>query len=112
MKYFVQVETNGMFQANHTLFDWITVSPKNNRLAIKHANELKLVLGEGETIREYDIQADHYFISPKNPTHAHDIGSDSSQVFNLQSAKWCYDFILKNPKWRLSLQTHKILGVE
>lgn len=110
--YYVAVETNGMFLPKHELFDWITVSPKNNKVKILNCNELKVILGQDEIPETYGITAEHYFISPKNPTHNLPIGSYSANFFDVNTARYCYRYILKHPEWRLSLQLHKIIGVK
>lgn len=110
--YYVAVETNGMFPPRHELFDWITVSPKNDKIKIPVCNELKIVLGQDEIPETYGIKAEHYFLSPKNPTHDLPIGSHSANFFDVNTARYCYRYILKHPEWRLSLQIHKIIGVK
>lgn len=109
--YYIAVETNGMFLPKHTNFDWITVSPKNDKIKIKQCNELKVVLGIDEIPETYGIQADIKFISPKNPTHNKPIGSHSSEFFSTNVAQYCYRYVLKHPEWRLTFQTHKAIGV-
>ncbi|MDD3095120.1 MAG: 7-carboxy-7-deazaguanine synthase QueE [Candidatus Neomarinimicrobiota bacterium] len=110
--YYITVETNGMFLPKHALFDWITVSPKNNKVKINECQELKVLLGQDEIPEKYGIQAEHYFISPKNPTHNLPIGTRSAEFFDTNVAQYCFRYVLKHPEWRLSLQIHKVIGVK
>ncbi len=110
--YYVAVETNGMLLPKHDLFDWITVSPKSEKLKIRKCDELKVILGIDEIPETYGIEADHYYISPKNPTHNLPIGTSSADFFDRNVAQYCYRYVLKHPQWRLSLQMHKVIGVK
>ncbi|MEA1986342.1 MAG: 7-carboxy-7-deazaguanine synthase QueE [Candidatus Marinimicrobia bacterium] len=110
-KYKVGVETNGMFAPQHDFFDWVTVSPKNKDIKIKKCDEVKCVIGIDEIPNDYNIEADHYFVTPKNPTHDKDIGTESASFFDRNVAKYCSDYVKKNPKWKLTLQTNKIIGI-
>jgi len=110
--YYIAVETNGMYLPKHDLFDWITISPKNDKLKLKKCSELKFVLGMDEIPETYGIESEHKFISPKNPTHDKTIGSHSADFFSSNIAQYCYRYILKHPEWRLTFQTHKAIGVK
>ena len=99
----IGVETNGTIAAPAGL-DWICVSPKANA-PIKQAagNELKLVFPQTEPEAQpscfEDMQFEHFFLQPKD---------DSAQADNIAAtAAYC----IKHPKWRLSLQTHKLIGL-
>ena len=99
----VAVETNGTVAAPEGL-DWICVSPKANaELVLKQGSELKLVYpqdepeAQPERFTELDFQ--HFFLQPKD---------DPEAARNVQAAA---DYCLKNPQWRLSLQTHKLTGL-
>lgn len=99
----IGVETNGTIIAPAGL-DWICVSPKANA-PIKQAtgNELKLVYPQTEPEAQpscfEDMQFEHFFLQPKD---------DSAQSDNIAAtAAYC----MKHPKWRLSLQTHKLIGL-
>nr|WP_295370672.1 7-carboxy-7-deazaguanine synthase [uncultured Sphingosinicella sp.] len=97
----IAVETNGTLTAPADI-DWICVSPKaGNPLTQRSGNELKLVWPQ-QGIDPAELEAlnfDHLLIQPKD-------GVDRDQ--SLASA---VDFVMKNPRWRLSLQTHKLLGL-
>ncbi|MFA6617839.1 MAG: 7-carboxy-7-deazaguanine synthase QueE [Candidatus Neomarinimicrobiota bacterium] len=109
--YYVALETNGTYKIGHDYFDWVTVSPKNSHIKIKKCNELRVVLDVNEYPESYGIEADVKYISPKNPTHDQEIGSHSADFFSTNVAQYCYRYVLKNPEWRLSFQTHKCIGV-
>lgn len=97
----VGVETNGTLDAPAGL-DWICVSPKADA-ALKQVsgNELKLVypqaLAHPEQFTKLDFE--HFFLQPMD---------SETQAANIAAtAAYC----LKNPQWRLSLQTHKLIGL-
>lgn len=96
------IETNGTIELPAGL-NWITLSPKVAEHAIKQrtAHEVKYVRGYGQGIPKPWVTADHLLISP---------AFDGMQV-HPDTLKWCTRLCLENPPWRLSLQTHKILGV-
>ena len=99
----VAVETNGTVEAPAGL-DWICVSPKANAdLVLTKGNELKLVYpqdeAEAQPERFIDLDFQHFFLQPKDDPHA---------ARNVQAAA---QYCLKNPQWRLSLQTHKLTGL-
>ena len=99
----VGIETNGTLAAPEGL-DWICVSPKANA-AVKQTsgNELKLVFPqdqpEAQPSQFESLQFQHFFLQPKDDrAHAQNIAA---------AAAYC----MKHPKWRLSLQTHKLIGL-
>lgn len=85
------------------MLDWITVSPKRSPLVLQQlvAHEVKYVVAAGEPIPSTPVKAQHQFISPAfdglNP--------------NNDAMKWCVGLVHANPEWRLSLQSHKFMGV-
>ena len=96
----VAVETNGTRVAPQGL-DWICVSPKaDTELKQLHGNELKVVYPQDEhTPDKFEgLAFDHFLIQPRDGVP--------------NSAKHAVDYCLANPQWSLSLQTHKILGIE
>lgn len=98
----VAVETNGTQPAPKGL-DWICVSPKADApLVQRSGNELKLVYPQPEAMpgRFESLDFDHFFVQPMD-------GPERER--NTRAAiDWC----LAHPKWRLSMQTHKYLGID
>ena len=97
----IGVETNGTQVAPAGL-DWICVSPKANAdLVLQSGHELKLVYPQETALPERfaHLAFDHFFLQPMDsPTAA----------ANLEAAiTYCTD----NPRWRLSLQSHKMIGI-
>ena len=101
-KFKVAIETNGTILPPKNI-DWICVSPKKGaEFNLNYGNEIKLVYPqEGldpEKFQDFDF--DHFFIQPMD-------GKDLQKNI-LQSVSYC----IENPLWRLSLQTHKIMGID
>ncbi len=97
----VAVETNGTRPAPASL-DWICVSPKAGAdLTQRSGNELKLVFPQnGATPEMFESLAfEHFFLQPMD-------GSNVETNVN-EAAAYC----MSHPRWRLSLQTHKLLGI-
>ena len=97
----IGIETNGTKIPPEGI-DWICVSPKANaEFILKKGHELKIVFPQsGINPRQYqDLDFDHFFIQPMDGPNQGD---------NIEKSK---EFVVKNPKWKLSLQTHKILGI-
>jgi len=99
----VAVETNGSLPCPPEI-DWICVSPKQlDRLVQTTGDELKLVYPQSP-VRPEDVahlEFNHFFLQPMDQ-----VGRTPD---NTRAA---VDYCLKHPKWRLSLQTHKILGID
>lgn len=99
----VGVETNGTIAAPGGL-DWICVSPKASApLVQSRGHELKLVYPQAEAEAQPECFAaldfDHFFLQPMD-------GPDTERN-TAAAAAYCQ----KNPQWRLSLQTHKLIGL-
>jgi 7-carboxy-7-deazaguanine synthase (Cx14CxxC type) len=97
----VAVETNGTQPAPPAL-DWVTVSPKAGAdLVQRSGDELKVVFPQpgAEPERYESLAFDHFFLQPMD-------GPDRERNTQL-TAEYC----LTHPRWRLSLQTHKIVGL-
>ncbi len=97
----VAVETNGSL-ACPTELDWICVSPKSlNKLVQISGDELKLVYPQDavkpEDVAHLDFK--NFYLQPLD-----EAGGDHTKA----AVQYCLD----HPKWRLSLQTHKILGID
>jgi 7-carboxy-7-deazaguanine synthase (Cx14CxxC type) len=97
----VAVETNGTRPAPESL-DWICVSPKAGAPLVQTTgNELKLVFPQERAMPEQfeRLAFDHFFLQPMD---------GPSLAANTELA---IEYCLHNPRWRLSLQTHKLLGL-
>lgn len=97
----VGIETNGSRSLPLGL-DWICVSPKaKTKLTVTSGDELKLVFPQ-ENLNPFEFESldfKHFFLQPMDGPDIH---------FNIQQA---VAYCLANPKWRLSLQTHKLLNL-
>lgn len=100
---FVQMETNGTIAPPSEL-DWVTCSPKGAPLATDSVDELKLLYhGAGQDLSKYDnITAKVRFLQPC------DTGEPRRNAEILQAA---IEAIKADPRWRLSLQTHKLINI-
>ena len=101
-KFKVAVETNGTIIPPENI-DWICVSPKKGaKFKLKHGDELKLVYPQDDfspqLFETFDF--DHFFLQPMD--------GKNLQRNILRSVSYC----IENPLWRLSLQTHKIMGID
>lgn len=97
----VAVETNGTRAAPASL-DWICVSPKAGAPFLQTSgSELKLVYPQPGAPPERFVQLDfrHFFLQPMD-------GPDISRNTEL-----AIEYCLRHPRWRLSVQTHKVIGV-
>ncbi|WP_119461073.1 7-carboxy-7-deazaguanine synthase [Rhodospirillaceae bacterium SYSU D60014] len=97
----IAIETNGTQIAPPGL-DWICVSPKQGADLVQlRGNELKLVYPqEGAPPERFEgLAFDHFFLQPMDSPSAAD---------NLQAAIF---YCTNNPRWRLSLQSHKMIGI-
>ena len=99
------VETNGTIKVPEGWFDHITVSPKRNAEFVQFSGtELKVVHDQGftplllEKLERLDFK--HFLLQPCDDDKLH---------YNLNK---CINFVKQNPKWRLSVQTHKYPGME
>jgi 7-carboxy-7-deazaguanine synthase (Cx14CxxC type) len=97
----VAVETNGTQRAPAGL-DWVCVSPKAHApLVLTSGDELKLVFpqDDGAPERYEHLAFDHFFLQPMD-------GPDVDV-----NTRLAVEYCLTHPQWRLSLQTHKRLGI-
>jgi len=97
----VGIETNGTLLPPANI-DWICMSPKADApLILLRGHELKLIYPQtgAEPERYADLDFTHFFLQPMdNPERA----------ANTEAAtRYCLD----HPQWRLSLQTHKLIGI-
>ena len=96
------IETNGT-RLPPSGVDWICVSPKAGaELVLLSGNELKLVFPqEGADPKQFEcLSFEHFFLQPMDGPER---GINTSLAIQ---------YCLRNPKWRLSLQTHKLIGID
>jgi 7-carboxy-7-deazaguanine synthase (Cx14CxxC type) len=98
----VAVETNGTQPAPPGL-DWICVSPKADApLVLTSGHELKLVypqpLALPERFAGLDFQ--HFFLQPMD------------SILQREHTKAAVDYCMRHPQWRLSVQMHKVVGID
>ncbi|HEV8148710.1 MAG TPA: 7-carboxy-7-deazaguanine synthase [Gemmatimonadales bacterium] len=97
----VAVETNGTVHPPAGV-DWLTLSPKADaELVISSGDELKLVYPQerGEPERYRALAFRHFFLQPM----------DGPEL--VRNTRLALEYCLAHPEWRLSLQTHKMLGI-
>lgn len=97
----IAIETNGTLSLPEGI-DWICVSPKaDTDIVIDKGHELKLVYPQSENRPEkyQDLDFDHFYLQPKE-----DEGWEDNIWKTVQ-------YVKQNPKWKLSVQTHKYLKI-
>jgi len=97
----IAIETNGTILPPEGI-DWICCSPKSDaRLLLNTGDELKLVYPQEQVDPADYLRLDfrHFFLQPRD-------GADRER-----NTRLAVDYCLQNPRWRLSLQTHKMLGI-
>jgi 7-carboxy-7-deazaguanine synthase len=97
----VAVETNGTLTPPPGI-DWLCVSPKaGNALAVRGGDELKLVYPQTglDPAALLDLDFGLFFLQPMD-------GPEREEA-----TRAAVDYCLEHPRWRLSLQTHKLLGI-
>jgi len=92
---YVCIETNGTRPLPDNI-DWVTCSPKQGgELRITRMDEVKVVY-EGQDLTTYEqLPARHFFLQP-------------CSCLNTKETVEC---VMRHPKWRLSLQTHKLIDI-
>ena len=98
----VAIETNGTQPVPRGV-DWVCVSPKANApLVVERGDELKLVYPQEGAQPERFVQLDftHFFLQPMD-------GPERERNTAL-----AVEYCLRHPRWRLSLQTHKLIGLK
>ncbi len=97
----IAIETNGTLMPPAGI-DWICVSPKAGaEFVLRHGNELKLIYPQksAEPERFADLDFAHFFLQPMD--------GDRRGENTRAAAAYC----MAHPQWRLSLQTHKLIGI-
>ncbi len=101
-KFSVAIETNGTIPLPEGL-DWVCMSPKaNTKIVVTTGNELKLVVQQtGIKPGDFEhLRFEHFYLQPM----------DGPQVN--EHTQWASEYCLAHPKWKLSVQTHKVLGIK
>lgn len=103
--YFQAIETSGLNPVPINI-DFVCVSPKVAEHIVKKnfpdgVDELRYVRHSGQEIPNPSVEAKNYWISPH---------SDGWEI-NGENLRHCVDLCLQNPKWKLSIQQHKIWKV-
>lgn len=97
----IGLETNGTLELKFKI-DWVCVSPKaNTKLKIHEGDELKLVFPQDEN-KPSDFEHlnfTHFYLQPKDCTELN------------KNRELALEHCLRNPRWKLSLQMHKILRI-
>lgn len=98
----VAIETNGTLEVPPKV-DWICMSPKaGTEIVLDKGDELKIVFPQTGIVPSeflsYDFQ--HFYLQPM----------DSPQLE--ENIQYCLEYCLKHPRWKLSLQTHKLIGIK
>jgi 7-carboxy-7-deazaguanine synthase len=97
----IAIETNGTLQVPPGV-DWVCVSPKmGSTLVVERGNELKVVIPQtGQDLAAYEQLAfQHHFVQPMDgPLAAH-------------NTRLAIATCKARPRWKLSLQTHKLLNI-
>ena len=97
----IAIETNGTLQPPDGI-DWVCVSPKAGApLVLTKGNELKLVHPQaGVDPAMYEgLAFEHFFVQPMDGPRRE------------ENTRLAMEYCAKHPQWRLSLQTHKLLGI-
>jgi 7-carboxy-7-deazaguanine synthase len=97
----IAIETNGTIEPPDGL-DWICVSPKaGTELVVRRGHELKLVYPQAGIAPEdfASLAFQRFSLQPMDGPH---IADNTARAV---------DYCLRHPQWRLSLQTHKTLGI-
>lgn len=97
----IAIETNGTIAVPEGV-DWICVSPKmGSKLKVRQGSELKVVIPQpGQNLQDYEtLEFAHFFVQPMD-------GPDKEK-----NTRLAIDACKSNPKWKLSLQTHKLLQI-
>lgn len=99
----IGVETNGTIKAPEGI-DWLCVSPKGSAPVVQRSgNELKLVFPQTEEEARpgtfVDLAFEQFFLQPLD-------GPDTGE-----NTRLAIEYCLSHPQWRLSVQTHKVLGI-
>lgn len=102
------IESNGT-RLLSPLLDYTVCSPKGNygyaRTENPSVNEVRIPIQKGDTVPDIRIlpEAECYFLSPV---------FDADKQITAENIAFCVEIVKNNPEWRLSLQMHKLIGIE
>ena len=92
---YVCIETNGTRKLPPTI-DWVTCSPKENApIVLERMDEVKVVFIGQNLTPYYNLPAAFFYLQPCSCENTAEV----------------VDYILSHPKWKLSLQTHKLIDI-
>ena len=98
---YIALETNGTLEAPDGI-DWICMSPKaNTEIKLRKGSEVKVVYPQK------NLNPDNFNVLDFKNFYIQPMDSENYEDNVSQSVKFC----MQNPNWKLSLQTHKILGI-
>lgn len=98
----IAIETNGTRPLPAGI-DWICVSPKADaELVVRAGNELKLVYPQAKAAPERfaGLAFEHFYLQPMDGP------------LQREYTQRCIRYCLEHPQWKLSLQTHKLIGID
>ncbi len=98
----IAIETNGTLALPEEI-DWVCVSPKaDTSIIVTKGDELKLVYPqvENQPLQYEHLDFKHFYLQPLDDNH---------QTDHVQA---CMTYVRAHPQWKLSLQTHKLLGID
>ncbi len=103
----IAVESNGTVAAP-TGIDWLCVSPKADAALVQTSgDELKLVFPQTKNHPDdfTDLDFPRFYLQPRDGT------AEARAVDNADNLQAVLAYIREHPQWRLSLQTHKLIGI-
>ena len=105
--YQVHIETSGAYSVTGK-WDWFCLSPKKNKLPVKESylksNELKMIIHNQHDFVFAEEQA--ALVNPSSELYLQPEWSKREKITPL-----LIDYVMANPKWKISLQTHKYLNI-
>lgn len=100
-EYYHCVETNGTNELPKEV-DWISCSPKSaeHTLRVGNVDELRYVIAPMQALPRPTLKADHHYLSP---------AFMPDETLPTDALNWVNKLCKENPKWKMSLQSHKLL---
>lgn len=105
----IGLETNGTLAVPPGV-DWICVSPKAGTVLVQdYGEELKLIYPQSglEPTEVEDLAFEHFFLQPMDPLPQ----TPRAEALRAERLQAATAYCLAHPKWKLSLQTHKLIGL-